>query len=385
MISLSVSPVANSSTACVICLCLDSASGPLVLTTDIRIKLTDWNGETFTGSNRNIRAAIDASRKRLQHIADSAAPSAAVADIARAYRDYVRSLSLRRFMSSLISGLNNAGRHRTAETYRSALNSFIRFLGDKDILLDLIDADLMERYQAWMRSNGLVPNSISFYLRILRAVYNRAVDSLTIPDLKPFRRVFTGVERTRKRALPLENLRAIKSLDLTAKPGLDFARDVFLLSFYLRGMSFVDLCFLRKSDLRNGCLNYCRRKTGRRLSIGWTPEMDRILRKYPSNPTELLLPLLIDPAADRRRAYITLGNRINASLKTIARMANMTGSLTLYSARHSWASIANANGVPISIISEGMGHDSQHTTQIYLASLESTAIDRANSMIINLI
>ena len=52
-------------------------------------------------------------------------------------------------------------------------------------------------------------------------------------------------------------------------------------------------------------------------------------------------------------------------------------------ARHSWATAARNHNVPISVISAGMGHTTEKTTQIYLASLESSVIDQANQSILS--
>ncbi len=74
----------------------------------------------------------------------------------------------------------------------------------------------------------------------------------------PFREVYTGVDKTIKRAISLAGIRSIKKLDLSARPDLCLARDIFLFSFYTRGMSFVDICFLKKKCLRHGTLYYIR-------------------------------------------------------------------------------------------------------------------------------
>jgi integrase len=74
---------------------------------------------------------------------------------------------------------------------------------------------------------------------------------------------------------------------------------------------------------------------------------------------------------------------INRKLKTIGNMVGIQLPLTMYVARHSWASAAKTKNVPISVISEGMGHDSEMTTQIYLASLDKAVVDEANIMILN--
>lgn len=249
-------------------------------------------------------------------------------------------------------------------------------------MIDHIHSDTMELYQVWLEEQGITLNTVSFYARILRAVYNRAVDQGITPDRRPFRHIYTGIDKTVKRALSLPELRKIKNINLDMFPDLDFARDIFLMSFYLRGMSFVDMAFLRKSDLSDGYVTYRRRKTGQLLTIAWTPEMAQILEKYPPNPTSYLLPIIRRAGKNERNMYHNMSYTINRRLKAIANMADIRMPLTLYVARHSWASAAKAKGIPLSVISQGMGHDSESTTQIYLASLDTAVIDNANALII---
>lgn len=195
--------------------------------------------------------------------------------------------------------------------------------------------------------------------------------------------MYTGVDKTEKRALPLTVLRRIHSMDLAASPALDYARDIFMLSFFTRGMSFIDMAFILKTDLNNGYLTYSRHKTRQMLKLKWTAEMQRIIDKYPSNTSPYLFPILINPQSNLAYAYRNISYRINSSLKKIAVLAGYPESFTLYSARHSWASVACTQGVPISVISQGMGHDSERTTRIYISSIDSSAIDRANSKVIS--
>lgn len=303
-------------------------------------------------------------------------------DIVEEFKLYRSRYSLFRFMESVIMNLKECGKIRTAETYTATLQSFSRFRRGRDLMLDEITPDLIQAYEAYLRAGGAVPNTTSFYMRILRAGYNRAVESEAIEQRNPFRHVYTGTERTVKRAIPIAAISRIKNLELPQGSKMDFARDMFMLSFYLRGMSFVDMAFLRKKDRADNHVTYRRRKTGQRLDIAWTKEMQSIVEKYPPNPTQYLLPILTNPLSDERIAYRNRASCINRQLKTIARMTNIKIPLTLYCARHSWASAARTKGIPVSIISEGMGHDSEATTQIYLASLETSVIDRANALII---
>ncbi len=305
-----------------------------------------------------------------------------VDDVVDEFNLYSHEYSVFNFMASIIAKLRQNGKVRTSETYKSTLNSFRKFRQGKDIMLDCLTSEIMEAYEAWQRKRGVVPNTISFYTRILRAVYNRAVEDEIIENRNPFRKVYTGVDKTVKRALPLSVIKKIKVLDLSPAPSLDFARDMFLMSFYLRGMSFVDMAFLKKSDLKNGYVAYRRRKTGQQLIIEWTKEMQIILDKYPENESGYLLPIIRNPGTNERCTYRNVGYNINHNLKNIAVMVGVTIPLTLYVARHSWASAAKAKGVPLSVISEGMGHDSETTTQIYLASLDTSVVDKANSLIL---
>lgn len=286
------------------------------------------------------------------------------------------------FMQEVIKQLKRLNKVRTSETYSATLNSFMRFRNGKDILLSEMNIDLVMGYEAYLRSEGVTWNTISFYMRILRAVYNRAVEKeLIIPKLL-FKRVYTGIDKTVKRAISAKSIKQIKYLDLPLYSSLDFARDMFLFSFYTRGMSFVDMAYLRKSDMKNGILSYRRRKTGQLLSIRWEKCMQEIVDKYPDNEKGYLLSIIIKKNKSDRSQYKSALHLINNKLKEIARLADVPNCLTMYVARHSWASIAKHNNIPIGVISESMGHESENTTQIYLASLDATLIDKANELIL---
>ena len=313
-------------------------------------------------------------------------------DVIDEFNRYANEYSLFNFMESIIVKLKQNGKVRTSETYKSALSSFKKFLArqaskddyrqDEDIMLDCLTSEIMEAYEAWHKSRGVAPNTISFYTRILRAVYNRAVEDDIIENRNPFKHVYTGVDKTVKRALSLPVIKKIKALDLSLNASLDFSRDMFLMSFYLRGMSFIDMAFLKKSDLKNGYVTYRRRKTGQQLIIEWTKEMQMILDKYPENKSDYLLPVIRNHGINERCTYRNTAYNINHNLKRIAEIVGVSIPLTLYVARHSWASAAKAKGIPLSVISEGMGHDSEATTQIYLASLDTSVVDKANSLIL---
>ena len=173
------------------------------------------------------------------------------------------------------------------------------------------------------------------------------------------------------------------------------ARDTFLMSFYLRGISFIDLAHLRKSDLKDGYLHYTRRKTGQCLTIRWEDDMQELMEKYQAQTASspYLFPFLVDDGNKRRdktidkkedeaRLYHNAEARISYHLRKLGAKIGIKGKLTLYVARHSWATAARDNDISISVISEALGHHSETTTQIYLNSIKSSEVDDANAKIL---
>lgn len=381
---------------------------PRQIATPYRIQSDEWDSarSTVTSSPSaarrqqvlSIREGIRWDVERLKKIAarlGCMSEDFTADELVDEFKRYLREYSFVRCMEAALDRQKQKDRNATACHYRTALNSFRKFLSEskphgtlpcgEDMMLDRITSETMEQYEAWQKERGICPNTISFYLRIFRAVYRRAVEENAIDDRHPFRHVYTGVDKTMKRALPLVVLSKVKTLDLSLRPVLDYTRDMFMLSFYLRGMSFVDMAYLKKSDLKNGVIIYRRRKTSQQLTIGWTKEMQSILDKYPENETDYLLPIIRKKGINEWCAYRNAGYRLNIHLKEIGSLVGAPDcqSWSFYRARHSWASAARAKGIPLSVISEGMGHDSEATTQIYLASLDTSVVDRANDLIIS--
>ena len=365
------------------------------LNTDYKVLAEEWDAESesvIVNGNRSNhllgiqeRLAWDVARlEKVVRSLETERRRFTADDVITMFHKLTKESSLFTFMHGVIAQLKQLGKIRTSETYTATLNSFMAFRDEQDVPLDGISSDMMLMYEAHLKARGVRMNTISFYMRNLRAVYNRAVEKgLTQPN-NPFRHVYTGVDKTVKRAIPIKAIKALKEMDLSMKPPLDFARDMFLFSFYTRGMSFVDIAYLKKTDLQNGILTYRRRKTGQELSIKWEKCMAEIIAKYPENKTDFFLPI-ITKQGNERKQYDNALHLVNYHLKDLSEMLQLQRPLTMYVARHSWASAAKAKNVPLSVISEGMGHDSEATTQIYLASLETSVVDKANKMILGLL
>ena len=148
-------------------------------------------------------------------------------------------------------------------------------------------------------------------------------------------------------------------------------------------MSFIDMAQLTPSNLHGGTLTYRRQKTSQQLHIKWEPAMQEIVEKYKTEDSPYLRPIAKGEGSLFWRQYKNAYSRITKQLKKVGEIIGLSIPLTTYVARHSWASIAKSKNVPVSTISEALGHDSEKTTQIYLSSLDTSVVDNANNLIIN--
>ncbi len=196
-----------------------------------------------------------------------------------------------------------------------------------------------------------------------------------------FRGVYKGIDRTRKRAADEDLVVRLLSLDLSSSAALALARDLFVFSYCTRGMAFVDVAFLRKDDVRDGVISYVRRKTGQRLTVGLEPCIELIMKRYDVETADSPYVFPIITSENPEVAYTQYQIALNYHNRKLKRIASLLGEplrLSTYTARHTWATAARNHQVPLSVISAGMGHTSEKTTQIYLADLDTSVIDQAN-------
>ena len=286
------------------------------------------------------------------------------------------------YMQRQITLLRQRGKYGTIYNYRCALHSFAAFLDHQDLPFCMMDEKLIFRYNDWLMNRRLTRNSISFYMRIWRSVYNNAVKEHLVRQTRPFQRVYTGVDTTRKRAVDESTILQLLKMDLSGNLALELSRDLFVFSYCARGMAFVDLAFLRKKDIEGKVLSYHRRKTNQLLTVRIEPCLAHIIAKYESrtHDSPFVFPILdAETEAERYQQYHTALCYHNRKLKKISEMAGIQLNLSSYTSRHTWATTARNHNVPLSVISAGMGHKSEKTTEIYLASLDNSIIDDANS------
>lgn len=304
-------------------------------------------------------------------------------DVARNFTLRKTNNTFEEYFRRTISNMDKAGRMGGRKTYSSTLASFQKFSSGTEHMPSEITSQLISRYHGWLKNSGLMANSVAFYMRHMRAVYRMMVAEGLVTDCKPFSGISTGIARTRKRAISECELLRIKEADLSESDLMTLVRDLFMLSFYCMGMPFVDLAFLKKSDLKGDRIVYNRKKTGQTISLRINPKIREILERHPApEGSPYVLPIIVRPGDGERLQYENALRYSNLYLKKIAIIAGVKSNITTYTPRHTWASIAKMRQVSISTISDALGHENESTTQIYLAILDHSHIDNANDLVI---
>ena len=299
-----------------------------------------------------------------------------------------KSVSFFEYTDEVIEGLKAARKFGNAAAYQNCLNAIKSFQNDVDLDFDQISYKFLTRFETYFLSNGNSINGLSFLMRTLRAIYNRAIkEGYASRDLYPFGSYKIKKEPTRKRAIRIEDLHKIRDKSLPEGSELWHTRNFYMASFYLMGISFIDMARLKVENIMNGRIEYRRHKTGKLHSIKISPQLREILDHYIKDKakSDHIFPLIKRPGnLELEFKDIRNQNKMyNKNLKDLASSCKVETNLTSYTSRHSWATIAKRKGVPTAIISEGLGHTNEHTTQVYLDSFDKEVMDEYNESIIS--
>ncbi len=284
---------------------------------------------------------------------------------------------------------------KTAKTFRATKNSLMNYREGKDFFFSDINVNFLNRYEEFHLSKGWKLNSIFVLVRTFKTLINKAkMDEIVRADYDPFKdyslKKFRGIV-TKKRALESEEIKKIEALDLPLGSSIYNSRQYFMFSLYCRGMNFVDMADLKWKDIKNYEFEYIRNKTKKRFHVKLVDPAIEIIkyfkRQYFENIDAYVFPILKpshQTAMSKENRKVKMLRTINNDLKEIAKLCGIDENLTMYVARHSFATILKMKGVQTSIISELLGHRSESTTQIYLDGFGKDALDEANKVLLDL-
>jgi integrase/recombinase XerD len=296
------------------------------------------------------------------------------------YTDYAR---------ECIAKLEKEARYSTAHLYANSLRSFTEYLNKPMVKFRDFSREKLINYQQWLFGRHKSSNTVSTYMRMLRSIYNKGVDAGHADHvLRLFHDVYTGIDTTHKKSLPLSELHALLYKD----PGTDVLRRTQFaarLQYQLCGIPFVDLAHVRPCDIVDGVLVYHRIKTGVKVCVKiLEPVIDTVNRLYSlpcykkeknnSYALDILSDMSLEKTFSSYCEYQSALRGFNSRLGLLAKHLGLRSHISSYTLRHSWATTAKNVGASVEKISELLGHKSIKTTQIYLSSFSIGELAKVN-------
>lgn len=300
-----------------------------------------------------------------------------------------RSKSFRLFAHELIDQMLETNNTGNAIVYRTATNRFLDFC-KRDAMFTEIDYKLLTKFEHHLQLKGLKQNSISNYLRTIRAIYNKAIKhKLVDRSLYPFYDISIKSQRTANRAITRADLRRLISLPLEVDSASWKAINYFMLSFYLRGISFTDMAYLKQSNIINGRVEYIRRKTNKHYSVKLFDNAKSIINNLHEMDQDYLLPVLnnsiVEDSLDAKRIINQWIKTTNKYLKRLSGEIKTAVIITTYSSRYSFANVAKQLGYSNELIAEALGHSyGNRTTSIYLDAFDTNTLDSMHFEVISM-
>ncbi|MBT4338469.1 MAG: site-specific integrase [Bacteroidetes bacterium] len=291
----------------------------------------------------------------------------------------------------LAESMERKGEIGNAKVYRHAESFIKRHNKNSDIKFAQITYGFLKKVEEKYLSKERSLNGLSTQMRTVRAIYNKAIkEGLAAKAEYPFEHYSIRSEETQKRAISKDDIKKIEDAKFPEDSSLWHARNYFLFSFYCRGMNFIDMVLLQKSNIVNGIIIYRRSKSKfkKLYRIKISSKAQEILDQYIpfiEEPTakSYIFPIIKSKTAQEIRLEIENARGLyNKKLKKIGESLDLPIPLTSYVARHTWASTAKKLGFSVEVIGDGLGHTNTKTTQIYLESFGDDVLDDANESII---
>jgi integrase/recombinase XerD len=292
------------------------------------------------------------------------------------------------YSNQLIADMIVVKRTGGASVYQTAVNRVITFSGNKSLKIEAIDFTFLDNFQRHLVEDGVKQNTIGNYLRSIRAIWNKSIKGKLVDrSLYPFTDITIKTEKTAKRALRVDDLIKIYRAEYKPNTPKWNARNYFLLSFCLRGMSFIDMAYLTQNNIVRDRVAYSRQKTKSKLDIKLIPLAKSILDCYKGKNDKYLLPVfpcnMVEGGEESKKISRQWIKTTNKWLKRMAIDCEIDAEITTYVTRHSWATTAKRLGYSNELIAECLGHQyGNKITNIYLDDFDQAIVDDVNERVI---
>lgn len=370
------------------------------INTGFFIKESDWNAETrcvkpsYKGTESVTRLNNQLQKKKSNAI-DAIAKlderklldAFSVTQLKQHLEQKPERTSFFAYAQTLIDEMKEANRIGNAKYYAEVIATVKKFNGGRDMTFLDVNLDFLKRMETQHLGKGKSYNGLAAKLRAIRAIYNKAIKAKIVDkELYPFAEYTITTVKTRKRSISPTAIRKIEEKDYKPGDSLFHARNYFLASLHLCGMSFTDLAHLQISNIIDGRIKYERQKTGTQYDIKITQGLSAILAYYTTGKgkDDFIFPIIRSETPEEQYKQVDWARRrFNKKLKKLAIECGIQENLTSYVSRHSFATIAKNMGIDTAAISDMLGHGDIKTTQVYLGSLSSNTLDDLHEKILN--
>tara|TARA_R110001592_G_scaffold169698_5_gene406335 strand:+ start:1420 stop:2517 length:1098 start_codon:yes stop_codon:yes gene_type:complete len=292
------------------------------------------------------------------------------------------------YSNSIIEQLKKVERYGNANSYYAVTKILKKFNKGNDLKFNEVNYEFLKKFEQFHYSRGNSTNGLAVYMKTIRAIYNKAIKAGIIPkEAYPFTNYRIKTTPTEKRALDINSIKSIMLLQLKETNNLFHYRNYFLTSYMLYGVSFIDMAFLKLENIIDNRIKFFRRKTSKPYDIKITPQLKEILAFYTKNKnkSDFIFPIIKRDTYELQYKDVLWARKVyNQGLKQIAEKCHIEQRLTSYVSRHSFATQAMLQDVPLQAISAMLGHNRLSTTQIYLKSLPSEVLDDYNKKLVEI-
>jgi len=362
------------------------------ISTKVAVPLSDWNSKTrkikktFKDTNSVIRLNNELAKIKADFIdiigdlnKDNQLNYLSIKELKNHLIKPDQQSDFNNFTEHLIQQMQDANRFGNAQIYRYTLSALKNFIRKEHLQFEEITYSFLKQFETAHLKKGNSLNGLSTYMRTIRSIYNKAIkQDIVSQEHYPFKQYKIKSEPTAKRAIDSDKIKSILNLKLSPSSSLFHARNYFLASYLMNGISFIDMAFLKLENNIDGRIQYKRQKTARPYDIKLTDQLYSILSYYLKNKekADFIFPIIkrsseIDQYNDVRWAR----KRYNKALKEIANLCSIEENLTSYVSRHSMATNLILKDVPINALSKMLGHNKISTTEIYIKGLPTHIMD----------
>lgn len=281
--------------------------------------------------------------------------------------------TLTEFANEYLANIERGTNYGTQKDIRSKLKKFNDFNKNKDLKFEQFTLEYLKKYMDHLYDIGNSPGTVEGNVKVIKTVIKKAIREGIIDETNnPFNKITLKRVNPEKHHLQESEVIALKNLKLIPGSIKAITRDAFIFAIYGGGIRVSDLLNLKINNYNEGKVQFFVKKTKMQHSIHLLDPAKEIIEKYIGDRkgADYIFPLL---DTDEINGDLKILNQktesktalLNKTLKLLAKEADVERKLTFHVSRHTFATLALKNEVPIVRLSKILGHANIQQTMIY--------------------